>query len=109
MKLRVKTIGLNNIPANTVLVFLCQTIPVQLIFLVMVIGVPYHFNFIAKKNCLEFRLLDWTCYLVETFSLIEATQEKQKSALKKLGRLQKGWNMLIFLREHDLQMVNCSI
>ena len=49
MKLRVKTIGLENIPANRACIFMPNHTSL-IDILVMVIGVPHHFNFIAKKE-----------------------------------------------------------
>ena len=49
MQLRVTTDGLNNIPKDRACIFMPNhTSAIDI--LVMVIGVPYHFNFIAKKE-----------------------------------------------------------
>ncbi|MGC6366851.1 MAG: lysophospholipid acyltransferase family protein [Candidatus Marinamargulisbacteria bacterium] len=96
MKLRVKTIGLENIPANRACIFMPNHTSL-IDILVMVIGVPHHFNFIAKKELFWVPFIGLDMLLGGDFLINRSNPREAKKCLEKVRkRLLKGWNMLIF-------------
>lgn len=96
MQLRVTTDGLNNIPKDRACIFMPNhTSAIDI--LVMIIGLPYHFNFIAKKELIWVPFIGLDMIMGGDFLIDRSNPRKAKKCLEKVQRrLQKGWNMLIF-------------
>lgn len=96
MQLRVTTRGLENIPTDRACIFMPNHTSL-IDILVMVIGVPHHFNFIAKKELIWVPFIGLDMIMGGDFLIDRSNPRKAKKCLEKVQRrLKKGWNMLIF-------------
>ena len=96
MKLKVKTHGLDQIPSNQPCIFMPNHTSL-IDILVMTIAIPYHFNFIAKKELFWVPFIGMQMILGGDFLINRKDPKKAKKCLSKVEkRLRKGWNMLIF-------------
>ena len=63
----------------------------------MTIAIPYHFNFIAKKELIWVPFIGLDMILGGDFLIDRTNPRKAKQCLDNVEkRLKKGWNMLIF-------------
>ncbi|MGA0241624.1 MAG: lysophospholipid acyltransferase family protein [Candidatus Marinamargulisbacteria bacterium] len=96
MRLKVVTHGLENIPSNQACIFMANHTSL-IDILVMVIGLPHHFNFIAKKELLWVPFIGLDMIFGGDFLIDRKDAKKARACLKKVqNRLQNGWNMLFF-------------
>lgn len=96
MKLKVITHGAHHIPNDRACIFMANHTSL-IDILVMVIGVPYHFNFIAKKELFWVPFIGLDMVFGGDFLIDRKNPRKAKKCLNKVEkRLKKGWNMLIF-------------
>ena len=96
MKLNVIVDGLEHIPTDKPCIFMANHSSL-IDILVMVIGIPCHFNFIAKKELFWVPFIGLDMVFGGDFLIDRHSPRKAKKCLKKVeNRLKKGWNMLIF-------------
>jgi 1-acyl-sn-glycerol-3-phosphate acyltransferase len=96
MQLKVETHGIENIPKDKACIFMANHSSL-IDILVMIIGTPYHFNFIAKKELLWVPFIGLDMVMGGDFLIDRSNPRKAKKCLIKVEkRLKKGWNMLIF-------------
>jgi 1-acyl-sn-glycerol-3-phosphate acyltransferase len=96
MKLKVITHGTHHIPKDRACIFMANHTSL-IDILVMVIGVPDHFNFIAKKELFWVPFIGLDMLFGGDFLIDRNNPRKAKDCLNKVEkRLKKGWNMLIF-------------
>ncbi len=96
MKLKVHVQGLENIPKNRACVFMANHSSL-IDILVMVIAVPQHFNFIAKKELFWVPFIGLDMLFGGDFFIDRKNPRKAKRCLNRVeDHLKNGWNMLIF-------------
>lgn len=96
MKLKVSTHGLDAIPTDRPLIFMANHTSL-IDILVMVIGLPYHFNFIAKKELFWVPFIGLDMVMGGDFLINRNHPASAKKCLKRVAtRVKKGWNILIF-------------
>ena len=96
MQLKVETHGIENIPKDKACIFMANHSSL-IDILVMIIGTPYHFNFIAKKELFWVPFIGLDMVMGGDFLIDRSNPRKAKKCLTKVEkRLKKGWNMLIF-------------
>lgn len=96
MKLNVEVHGIENIPKDTACIFMANHTSL-IDILVMIIGTPYHFNFIAKKELLWVPFIGLDMVMGGDFLIDRRNPRKARKCLMKVEkRLKRGWNMLIF-------------
>jgi 1-acyl-sn-glycerol-3-phosphate acyltransferase len=96
IQLRVVVHGLSHIPPNTPIIFMANHTSL-IDILVMIIGLPCHFNFIAKKELRWVPLIGLDMIMEGDFLIDRRNPKAAKLCLKKVeSRLKKGGNILIF-------------
>ena len=95
MKVNVIPKGIENIPSDRACIFM-PTHTSLMDIVVMVIGVPTHFNFLAKKELFWVPFIGLDMVFGGDFLIDRNHPRKAKACLKKVEkRLKKGWNMMI--------------
>ncbi|MEK9727232.1 MAG: lysophospholipid acyltransferase family protein [Candidatus Margulisiibacteriota bacterium] len=96
MRLNVEAHGLDRIPKNHACIFMANHSSL-IDIVVMTIAIPYHFNFIAKKELFWVPFIGLQMLFGGDFLINRSDPRQAKKCLNKVQkRLRKGWNMLIF-------------